>query len=123
MGFFAKLIGIVPKKQPLHLDDSNFEAEVLKSKQPVLVDVWGARCAPCKQLEPIVMELAAHYDGRVKICEISAEAAPRTMARLEIQSTPTVLYFKDGKERERVSGFRGSLYHRQSIHDLFGIDG
>ncbi len=123
MGFFSKLIGLVPKKQPLHLDDSNFEAEVLKAKDPVLVDVWGARCAPCKRLEPIMMELTALYEGRVKVCEISAETAPRTMARLQIQSTPTVLYFKNGKELERVSGFRGSLYHQQSVQELFGIEG
>lgn len=123
MGFFSKLIGLVPKQQPLHLDDANFEAEVLRSEQPVLVDVWGARCAPCKKLEPILMELAAQYQGRVKVCEIGAESAPRTMARLQIQSTPTVLYFKDGKELERVSGFRGSLYHQQSIEELFGIEG
>jgi thioredoxin 1 len=123
MGFFSKLIGLVPKKQPFHLDDANFDAEVIKAQGPVIVDVWGARCAPCKQLEPIVMELAALYEGRVKVCEISAETAPRTMARLQIQSTPTVLYFKDGKELERVSGFRGSLYHQQSVQELFGIEG
>jgi thioredoxin len=122
MSFFSKLLGLVPKQQPLHLDDTNFEAEVLKSKQPVIVDVWGARCAPCKKLEPILMELAAQYQGRVKVCEIAAEGAPRTMARLQIQSTPTVLYFKEGKERERVSGFRGSLYHQQTIEELFGIE-
>lgn len=123
MGFFSKLIGLVPKKQPFHLDDANFETEVLKSTQPVMVDVWGARCAPCKQLEPIMMELAALYDGRVKVCELAAENAPRVMERLQIQATPTVLYFKDGKELERVSGFRGSLYHQQSVQELFGIEG
>jgi thioredoxin 1 len=121
MGFFSKLLGIVPKRQPLHLTDANFSAEVLSSREPVLIDVWGQRCAPCKQLEPIVMELAAQYEGRVKVCEIAAESAPRTMSMLQIQSTPTVLYFKDGQELERVMGFRGSLYHQQTIEALFGI--
>jgi thioredoxin-like negative regulator of GroEL len=123
MSFFSKLLGIVPKQQPVHLDDANFEVEVLQAKQPVLLDVWGTRCAPCKKLEPILMELAAQYEGRVKVCEIAAEGAPRTMARLQVQGTPTVLYFKDGKELERVSGFRSSLYHQQSIEELFGIEG
>ena len=57
----------------------------------------------------------------MKVCEIAAETAPRTMAFLQIRSTPTVLYFKDGKELERVSGFHGSLYHQQTIEELFGI--
>ena len=70
-----------------------------------------------------MMELAALYDGRVKVCELAAENAPRVMERLQIQATPTVLYFKDGKELERVSGFRGSLYHQQSVQELFGIEG
>ena len=121
MGLFSKLLGITPKKQPLHLDDTNFEREVAKSELTVLVDVWGARCPSCKQLEPIVMELAAQYDGRVKVCELNAESAPRTMVKLGIQATPTVLYFSKGKELDRVAGFRGSLYHVQAIQELFGV--
>ncbi len=121
MGLLSKILGITPKQQPVHLDDTNFTSEVLKSAVPVLIDVWGQKCSHCKRLEPIVMELAAQYKGRVKVCEIAAESAPRTMSFLQIRSTPTVLYFKDGKELERVSGFRGSLYHQQTIEELFGI--
>ncbi|MFT3927149.1 MAG: thioredoxin domain-containing protein [Myxococcales bacterium] len=123
MGLFSKLLGITEKQQPLHLDDSNFASEVLNSTEPVVIDVWGQRCGHCKQLEPIMMELAAQYRGRVKVCEMAAETSPRTMSQLQIQATPTVLYFKDGKELERVAGFKGSLYHQQSIEELFGIAG
>lgn len=105
----------------MHLDDQNFVVEVLESQIPVLVDVWGAKCAPCRRLEPIVMELAAQYKGRVKVCELAAESSPRTMALLQVQSTPTVLYFQAGQEVERIPGFRGSLYHQQTIEELFGI--
>jgi thioredoxin-like negative regulator of GroEL len=121
MGLFSKLLGIAPKKQPLHLNDANFEREVSKSELPVLIDVWSANCPHCKQLETVVMELAAQYDGRVKVCELAAENAPRTLMKLGIQATPTVLYFAKGKEVERVSGFRGSLYHVQAIEELFGV--
>jgi thioredoxin-like negative regulator of GroEL len=121
MGFFAKLLGITPKKQPLHLDDANFDREVRMTKVPVIVDVWGPNCAPCKQLEPIIMQLAAEYDGRVKVCEVSAASAPKALMRLRIRGTPTVLYFKDGKEVERVVGMKGSLYHEEAIEELFGI--
>ncbi|HEY6882360.1 MAG TPA: thioredoxin domain-containing protein [Polyangiales bacterium] len=122
MNLLSKWLGITPKKQPFHLDDTNFEAEVLASKLPVLVDVWGASCGPCKQLEPIIMDLAAHYDGRVKVCELSAAASPRVSALLRVQHTPTVIYFLDGVELERIPGFRSSLFHKQTIQEHFGVE-
>ena len=122
MGLISKLFGIVEKKQPQHLEDATFEREVLKSDIPVLVDVWGSRCGPCKQLEPVLMELAAAYDGRVKVCELNAESSPHTMMKLGVKGTPTVLYYQAGKELDRVSGFRSSLYHELAIKELFGVD-
>jgi thioredoxin 1 len=122
MSLLKKFFGITAKKQPFHLDDANFEAEVLTATMPVLVDVWGPSCGPCKQLEPIIMDLAARYDGRVKVCELSAAAAPRVSTLLRIQHTPTVLYFLEGRELERIPGFRSSLFHEQTIQEHFGID-
>ena len=121
MGFFSKLLGLTPKKQPVHVNDDTFAAEVLQSKQPVILDVWGPNCAPCKQLEPIIMGLAAEYEGRVKVCEMTPQLAPRSAARLKIKGTPTVLYFQRGKEVERVVGMRSSLFHQQTIEEVFGI--
>jgi thioredoxin 1 len=122
MGFIGKLLGLTPKKPPLSVNDDNFEQEVLRSEVPVLLDVWGTSCGPCKQLEPIIFDLASHYDGRVKVCELSAQASPRSMARLAIQATPTVLYFQNGTELERIHGFRSSLFHKQTIEELFAIE-
>lgn len=122
MSWFGKLFGIVPKQQPVHVDDENFRLEVMNSDVPVIVDVWGSKCAPCKQLEPIIMELAATYKGRVKVVEINAEQAPKTMARLSIRSTPTVIYMRGGREVERISGFRSSVYHHESVRELFQIE-
>lgn len=121
MSFFAKLLGLTPQKNPFHLTDQNFEAEVLQSKLPVLLDVWGDSCGPCKQLQPIIMDLTAHYEGRVKVCELHSASAPITSQRLRIQHVPTVIYFKDGEELERIPGFRASLFHKQTIEELFGI--
>jgi thioredoxin 1 len=122
MGFFKKLLGLTETKPPLSLNDDNFEAEVLRSELPVLLDVWGTSCGPCKKLEPIVMALAAQYDGRVKVCELAAQSSPRAMAFLQVQATPTILYFQGGRELERIHGFRSSLFHQQTIHELFGIE-
>lgn len=122
MSLLGKLFGRAPKKPPVSLNDGNFASEVLRSELPVLIDVWGPGCGPCKQLEPVIMDLANELDGRVKVCELSTHAGPRTLAQLGVQATPTVLYFADGKELERVAGFRSSLFHRQTVAELFGIE-
>jgi thioredoxin 1 len=121
MNLLARLFGTAPKKLPVNVTDTSFEREVLKSELPVLLDVWGPSCGPCKQLEPVIMDLATRYDGRVKVCELSSVVSPYTTARLAIQATPTVLYFRGGKELERIHGFRSSLFHAQTIAELFGV--
>jgi thioredoxin 1 len=123
MSLLGRIFGGQPKKLPIHVDDANFEREVLASELPVLLDVWGPSCGPCKQLEPIIIDLAARYDGKIKVCELSAAGSPHTSVRLAIQHTPTVLYFRRGEELERIHGFRSSLFHAQTIQELFGIEG
>lgn len=116
MNFLSKLFGPKePEVWPVHVDDENFKAEVLRSSEPVMLDVWGPGCAPCKQLEPIVIRFAKRYQGRLKVAEINAAAAPKTMSRLGVMGTPTVIYFRDGHEVERVVGFKGELYHSEFI--------
>jgi len=116
MGLLTRLFGPrVARVQPVHLDDANFVSEVLRSELPVVVDVWGPGCTPCRMLEPIVMDLAAAYVGSVKVAELNASEAIRTAARFGVMGTPTVLFFKRGKEVERVVGFVGERYLRDVI--------
>jgi thioredoxin-like negative regulator of GroEL len=116
MGIFSKLFGPrTPRVMPVHVDDSNFKTEVRQSRIPVVLDVWSPLCGPCKQLEPIIIRLATRYQGRVKVAEINAAAAPRTMQKLFVSATPTIIFFKKGQELERVEGFRGELYHQEFI--------
>ena len=110
MGLLSRLFGGDPKAMPVHVDDSNFEREVLRSDLPVMLDVWGPGCVPCQHLEPIVMRLAGRYQGRVKVAELNAAAAPRTAARLEVQGTPTVVFFRKRREVERAVGFKGEAW-------------
>lgn len=119
MGLLSKLFK--PKKMPVHIDDSNFEAEVLRSALPVVLDVWSANCAPCKKLEEVMVTLATEYDGQIKVCELGTHLAPKMAAQLRISATPTVIYFHKGREKERVMGFRGSVYHRETISEMFGV--
>lgn len=123
MGFLSKLFGPKePEVWPVHVDDETFKAEISHSALPVLLDVWGPNCAPCKQLEPVMLRLARRYQGRIKVAEINAAAAPRTMRRLNVMGTPTVLYFLKGHVVGRVVGFRGELYHQEFIDaELLGL--
>jgi thioredoxin 1 len=117
MGILEKIFGKPIKEQlPISLNDDNFDDVVMMSEMPVVVDVWGERCAPCKKLEPIMMKLAGEYDEQVKVCELNASKNPQTAVRLKVRSTPTVLYYRPkGHLVERVHGFRGRLYHEEII--------
>lgn len=90
--------------EPITLTDDNFEAEVLQSKTPVLVDFWAAWCGPCRMVAPIVEELAGEYDGRAKVCKLDVDAAQKTAQEYGIRSIPTLLIFNEGKVAEQVIG-------------------
>ena len=116
MGWLSKVFGPrAPRVQPAHVDDESFVDEVVRSGLPVVVDVWSPGCGPCRMLEPIVMDLAAEYAGRVKFAEVNAAEALETTARLGVMSTPTVVFVKGGREVERVVGFVGATYLREII--------
>ena len=118
MGLLSRIFGPSARKvQPVHLTDGNFVAEVLRSDLPVMVDFWSPGCGPCQMLEPIIMDLASEYEGRVKVTELNAAEAGQTAARHGVMGTPTVLFFKRGREVERVVGFVGSRYLREVVED------
>ena len=121
MGWLDSLLRGREKKLPVAVRDETFAGEVIRSELPVILDVWSPSCGPCKQMEPVLIDIATRYVGRVKVCEVNAAAAPETMRRLGVRGTPTVIYFRGGKELERVVGFRGSLFHEETIEELFGI--
>jgi len=118
MGWLKKLFE--SKIDPVSLNDSNFKAEVLDFKGPCLVDVWGPGCGPCDKLAPTIFELANEYRGLVKVCELNASAAPKTMARLGVRGTPTVLAYLNGVQKTRFVGFKPKSYIQQLIEVEFG---
>lgn len=115
MSWWKSLLGLEAAAHPVTLTDANFHAEVMQSDVPVLIDFWSATCGPCKQLEPIVMNLTRDYAGKVKVCEADVAKNLNACRQLGVMSTPTVLYLHEGVVVERVVGFRGSLYHREII--------
>jgi thioredoxin 1 len=90
----------------LQFTDDNFEAEVLKSNTPVLVDFWAEWCGPCHMIAPTVKELAAEFDGKVKVGKLNVDDNQNVAMQFGIRSIPTLLIFKDGQEAARLIGVR-----------------
>lgn len=86
------------------LNRDNYEIEVLKSKEPVLVDFWGPQCRPCLALMPIVERLEKDYAGRVKVTKVNAAENRMLCAKLRVMGLPTFLFYKGGVEINRLAG-------------------
>lgn len=91
---------------PADTSDATFQADVIDSDIPVLVDFWAPWCGPCRMVAPIVEELAGEYEGRVKFVKLNTDENPRIAGSLGIRSIPTLLVFKGGQMVGQIVGFR-----------------
>ncbi len=90
--------------EPFEVTDATFQAEVLQSNLPVLVDFWAEWCVPCKAIGPIVHDIAQQYDGKLKVGKLDAEANTDTIMRYQVLGLPTLILFKNGTAVERITG-------------------
>ena len=94
--------------------DEKFEAEVIKSGKPVLVDFWAPWCGPCRMAEPVLEELSEEYGGRVLVAKINVDDQRKVAQEYGVMSIPTTILYKDGKEIGRQMGFAG----KQAFEEL-----
>ena len=90
----------------INVTEESFDVEVLNSNLPVLVDFSAIWCGPCKMLDPIVKQLAGEWDGKVKVVKIDADQCPQIVGNYGVMGIPTLILFKGGEAKERLSGYQ-----------------
>jgi thioredoxin 1 len=104
----------------LEVNDANFEQEVLKSEQPVLVDFWAVWCGPCKAIAPIVDGVATAYAGKLKVAKVNVDQNGATPSRFGIRGIPALLFFKGGKVADQVVGYVPQEVIEEKVKRLIG---
>ena len=84
--------------------DQTYDAEVMKSTLPVLIDMWAPWCGPCRMVEPVLKKLSDKYDGKVKFCRMNVDENQKTPSQYRVMSIPNMLFIKDGKVIDTAVG-------------------
>lgn len=101
----------------LTFTDNNFQEEVLKSKEPVVVDFWASWCGPCRSVSPTIEQLAEDYKGKVKVGKLNVDDNPQVAGNFGIMSIPTVMVFKDGQPVKSISGAQSKDTYKKMIDE------
>ena len=88
----------------IEISDSSFEAEILKSDKPVLVDFWAPWCGPCKSIAPVLEDLAKEFAGKIKFAKLNVDENPRTPTQYNVRGIPNLVFFKGGAVVDQIVG-------------------
>ncbi len=104
----------------IEVTDRNWDAEVVQSDVPVLVDLWAPWCAPCKMVTPIMESLAEENEGRLKVCKLNVDENPSVASKFGINAIPTVLVIENGEEVDRHIGVQPKATYRSAVEKVAG---
>lgn len=104
--------------KPIEVTEENFEAEVINSKIPTIVDFWAVWCGPCKVIAPYLEEIASEYSGKVKIAKVDVDNNQAIATKYGIRSIPTVMFFKNGRMVDQVIGAYPKSHFEEKIGNL-----
>ncbi len=102
----------------IDVTDQTFEAEVLQSDKPAIIDFWAEWCAPCRQISPIIKDLAEQYGDQVKIVKMDIDSSPGTAGKYGVRGIPTILAFKGGEVVQQIQGARPKRDFEEMIQGL-----
>lgn len=102
----------------LEIEDSSFDAEVLQSDKPVLVDFWAPWCGPCRAIAPVIDELMTAFGDRIKFTKCNVDDNPVTPGKFGIKAIPTLIFFKDGNVVEQVTGMVAKSKLEETINSI-----
>jgi len=102
----------------MEISDSSFDSEVIQSEKPVLVDFWAPWCGPCKAIGPIIEELAGEFSDKIKFAKCNVDDNPVSPGKFGIKAIPTLIFFKQGKVVDQITGMAAKSKLLQTINSI-----